>query len=81
MQELLDDASLPTDPDGLRAQLLILEERLQRCEQDIKDLMADENHEQGHTNAAAIHEAKQIKMMLRYQKDLRTVRLNQLKAH
>lgn len=81
MQELLDDASLPTDADGLRAQILILEERLQNCEQDIKDLMAGEAPAQGLDNAAAIHEAKQIKMMLRYQKDLRQVRLNLLMAN
>lgn len=81
MHQLLDDASLPTDPDGLRAQIQLLEERLQSCEQNIKTLMAEEYPAQGLDNAAAIHEAKQIKMMLRYQKDLRRVRLNQMAAN
>ena len=81
MSGLLDDASLPTDPEGLREQLLMLEERLAACEADIKALMSQEDPAAGLEHAAAIHEAKQLKMMLRYQKDLRQVRLRQALAN
>ena len=76
MPQLLDDASLPTDASGLQEQLAILQERLQACTEKIRRLMAEEDHAAGRDNAAAIHEAKQMLMMLRYQ---HTVRQNRLR--
>ena len=81
MPELLDDASLPGDAAGLREQLQILEERLEACENNIRQLMAEEDPDFGRDHAASIHQAKQLKMMLHYQKHLRRARLNQLFAN
>ena len=80
MPQLLDDASLPTDASGLQEQIAILEERLQACTKKITQLMAAEDHAAGHDNAAAIHEAKQMLMMLRYQHTVRQNRLRLLLA-
>lgn len=80
MTSLLDDASLPTDAPGLEAEIVILDEKLAASNGEIRRLMAAEDPAQGVFHAAAIHEAKQLCMMLRYQKDLRTVRLAQLRS-
>ena len=73
---LLDDASLPTDRKGLEAELAELEKRLLSNREKVKNLVASEDPLKGIFHAAAIHEAKQEGMMLRYQKELREVRLN-----
>ena len=80
MPSLLDDASLPTDPQGLADQLAEVEKRMQACQAEIQRLMRAEDPGAGVFHAAAIHQAKQLLMMLRYQKDLRSARLNQLRA-
>lgn len=76
MANLLDDASLPTDREGLLAQIEEIERRLAENQETIKRLMEAENPGKGIFHASEIHEAKQLSMMLRYQKDIRTVRLN-----
>ena len=79
MPSLLDDASLPTDAPGLQAELAVLESSLSACQAKIQGLMAAEDPIKGIFHASAIHEAKQMLMMLRYQKDLRLARLGQLR--
>jgi hypothetical protein len=74
--ELLDDSALPDDPDALRAELAELEVRLNACEADVRGFMAQEDPAVGRFLAAEIHEKKQLRMMLRYQRDLRRARLN-----
>ena len=78
MAELLDDASLPTDRDGLEAQIADIDRRLRENLESIRTLMAAEKPGEGIFLASEIHEAKQLSMLLRYQKDVRTVRLNAL---
>ena len=78
MAELLDDALLPTDRDGLEAQIADIDRRLQENLESIRALMAAEKPGEGVFLASEIHEAKQLSMLLRYQKDVRTVRLNAL---
>lgn len=80
MTSLLDDASLPTDAAGLAAEMAEAEKRMEACQDEIKKLMAGEDPAQGIFHAEAIHEMKQLHMMLRYQKDLRAARLNRLRA-
>ncbi len=75
----LDDASLPTDATGLTAELAELETRLSACRAEIQQLMKAEDPAGGVFHSGAIHQAKQLLMMLQYQKDLRTVRLNRLR--
>ena len=77
---LLDDASLPTDAPGLTTELAELETRLAACRAEIQRLMKAEDPAGGVFHSGAIHQAKQLLMMLQYQKDLRTVRLNRLSA-
>lgn len=72
---LLDDASLPTDRPGLEAQLAEIENKLEMNLETIRGLMASEDPRKGIFYAAEIHEAKQLGMMLRYQKELRRARL------
>lgn len=79
MTSLLDDASLPTDAPGLTAELADLEGRLSVCRAEIQRLMDAEDPSAGVFHSTAIHEAKQLLMMLRYQKDLRAARLNRLR--
>lgn len=78
MTSLLDDASLPTDREGLEADIKEIDKRLAENQAKIQALMDAEDPASGVFHAADIHEAKQLSMMLRYQKDLRTVRLNAL---
>ncbi len=74
--ELLDDSRLPVDPEALRVEIADLEGRLAACEAAIRSLVAEENPAAGRFLAAEIHEKKQLRMMLRYQRDLRVARLN-----
>lgn len=80
MADLLDDASLPTDPDGLEAEIVEAERRMAACRDEIKSLMAAEKPAEGLFHAEAIHALKQQLMMLRYQKDLRAARLGRLRT-
>ncbi len=79
MTKPLDDASLPTDKDALKAEIVEVERRLKDCLDHIKALADDEDPARGVFHAAAIHEAKQLRMMLQYQKDVRVARLNRMK--
>jgi hypothetical protein len=79
MTLLLDDASLPTDEEGLQAQMAELDRRLAENQGRVQELMRAEDPAAGVFHAEAIHEAKQLAMMLRYQKELRQVRLNALR--
>lgn len=78
MTELLDDESLPTDREGLEAQIAEIDRRLDGNQEKIRELLAAEDPARGIFHAAEIHQCKQRSMMLRYQKDIRTVRLNAL---
>lgn len=80
MTSLLDDASLPTDIPGLEADLAELERRTADCQTRIRELMAAEDPAAGIFHAPAIHETKQLLMMLRYQRDLRLAHRNRLRA-
>ena len=80
MTHLLDDASLPTDPAGLQAEIAEVDARIAACESEIRSLMQREDPAAGCFLAAEIHEKKQLRMMLRYQRDLRTARLNRCGA-
>jgi hypothetical protein len=71
----LDDASLPTDEAGLRAEIAELDRHLAENQARVRELMDQEDPDRGIFNAAAIHEAKQMGMMLRYQKELRQARI------
>jgi hypothetical protein len=75
MTNLLDDALLPTDAAGLAEEIAELETRLTACRAEIQRLMAEEDPARGIVHCAPIHKAKQLLMMLRYQKDLRAARL------
>ena len=75
---LLDDTALPGDAPALKLQIADVEARQQACLAHIRALVASEDPAKGIFHAAAIHEAKQRKMMLQYQKDLRIARLNRL---
>lgn len=80
MTTLLDDALLPTaDAAAIEADLAELEKRLLACREEIARLSAAEDPAKGVYKAAEIHEAKQLHMALRYQKDLRLARLNRLR--
>ncbi len=76
---LLDDASLPADQTGLEQEIQEVERRQAECRRRMQALLAEEDLQRGVFHAAAIHEEKQLNMMLQYQKDLRVARLNQLR--
>ena len=78
MTSLLDDASLPTDPEALAAEIAELETRIAASQEEMKRLMAEEDFAAGIFKAGEIHAVKQLHMALRYQKDLRVARLNRL---
>lgn len=78
MVKLLDDASLPTDRNGLEAEIAEIDRRLQENQAGIQSLINAEDVAAQVFHASEIHEAKQLSMLLRYQRDLRTVRLNAL---
>lgn len=79
MHGLLDDASLPTDIQGLEAQIAEVRQRQDHCLARIRELMDDEDPGRGVFHAAAIHEARQLKMMLQYQHDVRVAKRNRLR--
>ena len=79
MTSLLDDESLPNDIAGLEAQIVELDGKMEECREKTKALMAAEDPVNGIFHAEAIHEAKQLHMMLRYQQDLRKARLSQMR--
>ncbi|MDR2487914.1 MAG: hypothetical protein LBD42_00140 [Desulfovibrio sp.] len=81
MRKLLDDASLPTDAGALAVEAAELERRLDACRVEIQRLMDEEDPLRGIVHSAAIHQAKQSLMMLRYQRDLRVALLNRIGAN
>ena len=78
MISLLDDASLPTDAEGLLAEIAELDKRIAACQEELKRLTAEEDIAAGIFRAEEIHAIKQLHMALRYQKDLRAARRNRL---
>ena len=74
----LDDASLPTDEQGLHSALSEISARLEKCDMEIRRLMAEEDPAAGIFLAAEIHGAKQLRMMLHYQHELCKTRLARL---
>ena len=62
--------SIPDSPADLEALLADLDARLEQSGRTIRELMAAENPAAGVFHAAAIHEAKQQHMQLRYMQDL-----------
>ena len=81
MISLLDDASLPTDAAGLEKEMAEAEQRMNACQDEIRSLMAREDPAGGIFHAEAIHEMKQLLMMLRYQRELRSAKLNRLRLN
>ena len=79
MNGLLDDALLPTDIEGLEAQIADVRLRQENCLARIRELMNAEDPALGICHAAAIHEARQLKMMLQYQHDVRVAKRNRLR--
>lgn len=79
MTDLLDDASLPNDVDGLTAEIAEAQKRIAACGDKIEELLRAERPAEGLFHAAEIHRLKQLRMMLRYQVDLRTARANRLR--
>ena len=79
MTSLLDDASLPTDIEGLEAQITDVRQRQEQCLARIRELMDAEDPARGIYHAAAIHEERQLKMMLKYQHDVRVAKRNRLR--
>ncbi len=76
LPELLDDAALPETRTELLLQIETVESHLMFCQHYIQHCMLKENS--GQALAKEIHGAKQRKMMLQYQKDLRTAKLRRL---
>ncbi|MDL2316599.1 hypothetical protein LJC59_05900 [Desulfovibrio sp. OttesenSCG-928-A18] len=75
-----EDESLPTDIPGLEVALAGLEERLAHSASTIRELMESEDPARGVFHAAAIHEAKQAHMVLRYRQDFCRARLARLRS-
>ena len=75
-----EDASLPTDREGLTAEIADIQEKVDACLFEIKSLMDAEDPAAGVDHAGAIHEAKQRHMVLRYRKELCQARLKRLDA-
>ena len=78
MVKLLEDASLPADKVTVEAKIDEIDKYLQENHTKIQTLMDAEDPSKQIFHAVEIHEAKQMNMLLRYQRDLRTVRLNAL---
>jgi hypothetical protein len=66
---------LSADPGVLAAEAHALEQRMAACRDDIRRLSAEEDPVRGIVHAAAIHQAKQALMVLRYERDLRLARI------
>lgn len=75
----LDDASLPNSIPELTAQIALLEEQGRVCEAAVRQLCEAENPARGVFFAREIHEARQRKLQLEVQKELRRVRINRLR--
>lgn len=65
----------PFDAEGQRAELAEVEARLAACEAEIRLLMEREDPAAGRFLAEEIHAAKQLRMELRYRRDLCAARL------
>jgi len=71
---------IPGDQPGLETRIRELEAAMASCSEYIRSLMALEDLENGVSHAAAIHEAKQRHMQLRYLKDVCVARLSRLRT-
>ena len=76
---LLDDASLPNSIPELEAQMALLEEERRACEATVRRLCETERPDEGICFAQEIHQARQRKLQLEVQKELRRVRINRLR--
>ena len=74
----LDDELLPNDAAALTEQIAEVDARLKACDNHIVELMAKEDPAGGVFFAAEIHEAKQNKFKLVYQRAVRVAKLNRI---
>lgn len=74
----LDDASLPTDLEGLRAELAIVEAEQAALAIELRRLMDAEDPANGIFHAKEINQLRQNKTMLEFQRQLRAARINRL---
>ena len=74
----LDDELLPNDAEALTEQIAEVDARLKACDEHIADLMKREDPTGGVFFAAEIHEAKQNKFKLVYQRAVRVAKLNRI---
>lgn len=73
-----DDASLPTDREGLSAQLVLIEVEQAALAAELRRLMDAEDPAQGLFHAKEINQLRHNKIMLEFQRRLRVARLNRL---
>ncbi len=74
----LDDELLPNDAEALTEQIAEVDARLKACDEHIADLMRREDPATGVFFAAQIHEAKQNKFKLVYQRAVRVAKRNRV---
>lgn len=74
----LDDELLPNDVAALTEQIAEIDARLHACEEHIAGLMQQEDPAGGVFFAAEIHEAKQNKFKLVYQRAVRVAKVNRI---
>lgn len=79
MPNLPDDASLPDDIPALEAQIAEIEQARADCEATLRRLVESEDLANGVYFAQEIHEARQLKLQLQVQKELRRVRINRIR--
>ena len=81
MPNLPDDASLPDDIPTLEAQIGEIEQAKADCEAALRRLTEAEDHAKGVFFAQEIHEARQLRLQLEVQKELRRVRTNRIRPN
>ena len=74
----LDDASLPSDREGLTAELALVEAEQAALVIELRRLMDAEDPGQGIFHAKEINDLRQKKVMLEFQRQLRAARINRL---
>ncbi|MDR3045233.1 MAG: hypothetical protein LBU75_13375 [Desulfovibrio sp.] len=70
---------MPNSIPELEAQMALLEEERRACEADVRRLCETERPDEGICFAQEIHQARQRKLQLEVQKELRRVRINRLR--
>lgn len=81
MPNLPDDASLPDDIPTLEAQIGEIEQAKADCEAALRRLSEAEDLANGVFFAKEIHEARQLRLQLEVQKELRRVRINRIRLN